>query len=69
MTTLAEKWESRAAEAVLAPKAPQHIQGRRDYMGGAMDAVLLVIEGRDPKALLAECLQFGRAIGTAAERA
>jgi hypothetical protein len=38
-------------------------------MRGALDALLLQKAGATQAQLLAECVQFGKAVGTAAERA
>ena len=66
--TLADKWAAQlSASAPIPPE--QRIQAKRTYMAGAMDALLLLDKGGDHRALLAECIGFGRAIGTAAEAA
>jgi len=56
--TLTDAW----CDEIVAP--PEH---RRVYMAGALAALLLVRSGVPLEQLLAECVQFGRAIGTAAE--
>lgn len=58
--TLADAW----ADETVAP--PEH---RRPYMAGALAALLLVKAGVPREQLLAECIQFGRVVGTPAERA
>mgnify|MGYP000275817260 FL=1 len=58
--TLADAW----ADEAVAP--PEH---RRPFMAGALAAILLLRSGVPRDQLLAECIQFGRAIGTPAERA
>ena len=45
------------------------VMRRRAYMAGALDALVLLNKGATAEQLLAECRQFGRAIGTAAEAA
>lgn len=42
---------------------------RRAYMAGALEALTRVKRGEKPTELLAQCAQFGRVIGTAAESA
>lgn len=42
---------------------------RRAYMAGALEALTRVQRGERPGDLLAQCAQYGRVIGTAAERA
>jgi hypothetical protein len=39
-TTLAETWTAAQADAPIDPRATPLIQGRRDYMRGALDALL-----------------------------
>ena len=68
-TTLAETWTAAQADAPIDPRATPLIQGRRDYMRGALDALLLQKAGATQAQLLAECVQFGKAVGTPAERA
>lgn len=68
-TTLAETWAQAAADAPIDPRATPAIQARRDYMRGALDCLLLLKAGVTREQLLAECVAFGRAVGTAAERA
>lgn len=68
-TTLAETWTQAQADAPIDPRATPAIQARRDYMRGALDCLLLLKGGASQAQLLAECVQFGRAVGTAAERA
>jgi hypothetical protein len=69
-TTLAEAWDQRAAEAALARPAPTPIaQSRRDFYAGAMVALQILGNGASPSALFAELAQYGRTIGSAAERA
>lgn len=58
--TLADAW----ADETHAP--PEH---RRVFMAGALATLTLLKAGVPRDQLLAECVQFGRAIGTAAERA
>ncbi len=68
-TTLSEGWALDQAEAPIDPRATPAIQGRRDYMAGALRCLLLQKAGATREQLLAECAQFGKAVGTAAERA
>ena len=69
-TTLAEAWEKREAESTLARPAPtQKAQSRRDFYAGAMAALLALRSGKEPAALFSEIAQYGRTIGSAAERA
>jgi hypothetical protein len=68
-TTLAETWTEAKADAPIDPRATPLIQGRRDYMRGAMDLILLHRSGVPLDTLFAECIAFGRAVGTPAERA
>lgn len=60
--TLADAWADQPAHA-------QTVERRRAYMAGALDALRLQQAGVSQASLLSECIQFGRAIGTAAERA
>ncbi len=68
-TTLADTWTAAQADAPIDPRATPLIQGRRDYMRGALDCLLLQKAGATREQLLSECTAFGRAIGTPAERA
>ena len=68
-TTLAETWTAAQADAPIDPRATPAIQARRDYMRGALDCLVLQSRGATREQLLAECVQFGKAVGTAAERA
>lgn len=68
-TTLAETWAEAAADAPIDPRVTPAIQGRRDYMRGALDCLLLQQRGVTRDQLMAECMGFARTIGTAAERA
>lgn len=63
--TLADHLDEYAAEKA-APGSVADAAVRRAFMAGALAA----LTSRAPREqLLSECLQFGRAIGTAAERA
>lgn len=68
MTTLATHLEEyapdQAAPGSLADKAV-----RRAYMAGAMATLLLLAKGATREQLLAECVGFGRTIGSKAEAA
>ena len=66
-TTLAETWAQAAADAPIDPRATPAVQGRRDYMAGALDAILLHESGVPLETLKGECVAFGRVVGTAAE--
>lgn len=68
-TTLAESWALAQADAPIDPRATPAVQARRDYMAGALDCLVLQSRGATREQLLAECVQFGKAVGTAAERA
>lgn len=68
-TTLAETWAEAKADAPIDPRATPAIQAKRDYMRGALDCLLLLKAGATQAQLLAECVQFGKAVGTPAERA
>lgn len=60
--TLADAWtEQRPRDQI--------IEHRRAFMAGALTALELLRAGVPREQLLAECVQFGRVIGTAAERA
>ena len=64
MTTLTEQADTYAENHRDYEAIELHL--RRAFMAGAITA----LTSKQPReALLAECLQFGRAIGTAAERA
>ncbi len=65
MTTLADTRADYAAQAA-APGSTADVAIRRAYMAGAL-AALTSTAPREQ--LLAECVQFGRAIGTPSERA
>lgn len=58
--TLADAW---------ADEPQQTPERRRAYMAGALAALTLLRSGVPREQLLAECVQFGRSIGTAAEQA
>lgn len=57
--TLADAWDDEQ-------RPPEH---RRAFMAGALVTLELLRAGVPREQLLAECVQFGRAIGTAAESA
>lgn len=62
--TLPEEAQSYAMDRALTPAQLTALQ--RAYMAGALSA----LTSKAPREqMLAECVQFGRAIGTAAERA
>ena len=64
MTTLADTLDQYAAEA--STSTPRAVAIRRAYMAGALAA----LTSKAPREqLLAEVIQFGRAIGTPAEKA
>jgi len=60
--TLADAWDERAAELKL--KGVAAVEAKRHFMAGALQAAR-----HEPTAVVRECLDFARAIGTAAERA
>ena len=64
MTTLTEQAATYAMDRATTPA--QYTALQRAFMAGAL-AALTSMAPRDQ--LLSECLQFGRAIGSAAERA
>lgn len=68
-TSLSEAWTLAQADAPIDPRATPAIQARRDYMAGALDCLVLQSRGATREQLLAECVQFGKAVGTPAERA
>ena len=68
-TTLAETWTAAQADAPIDPRATPAIQGKRDYMQGSLDTLVLLKNGAKPEQLMAEVLGFARTIGTPAERA
>ncbi len=68
MTTLADYLQDYAKDQA-APGSVADKAVRRAYMAGAMAALLLQGKGATREQLVAECVQFGRAIGTAAEAA
>ncbi len=69
-TTLAEAWDQRAAEAALSRPAPTpQAQSRRDFYAGAMATLQILGNGASQSALFSELVQYGRTIGSAAERA
>lgn len=63
-TTLAEVWEQYEVTGARITSAD-----RRQFMGGALAALQLMKSGATHAQLLAECVQYGRSIGSAAERA
>lgn len=68
-TTLAEALDD-YAPAVAAPSTPADLAVRRAFMAGSLAALALIQhQGRRPSELLAECIAYGRSIGTAAETA
>ncbi len=68
-TTLAETWTLAQADAPIDPRATPAVQARRDFMAGALAALVLLKNGTTRDQLMAECMGFARAIGTPAERA
>ncbi len=62
--TLTEEAQSYAMDRATTPAQLTALQ--RAYMAGALEALT---SKATREQLLAECIQFGRAIGTAAERA
>lgn len=69
-TDFAECWAAYMAEAEISARCTDpRVQRRRDFMAGAMAYHALRDGGRPAEALLAELIGFGRALGTAAERA
>ncbi|CAB4159812.1 hypothetical protein UFOVP726_40 [uncultured Caudovirales phage] len=67
--TLSEAWTHAQADAPIDPRATPAVQGKRDFMAGALNAILLHESGVPLQTIKAECVAFGRAIGTPAERA
>ncbi len=63
--TLTEEAQSYAMDRATTPAQLTALQ--RAYMAGALMA--LTSKHQNTAQMLAECIQFGRAIGTAAERA
>lgn len=63
--SLAEKLDAYAADKA-APGSIADVAIRRAFMAGALAALT---SDRTQKQLLDECVAFGRALGTAAERA
>jgi hypothetical protein len=59
--TLADAWEDQRPRDHI-------VEHRRAFMAGALTAVELLRAGATREQLLAECVSFGRAIGTPAER-
>jgi hypothetical protein len=51
------------------PQHAQTVERRRAFMAGALACIELQRAGVTREQLIAECVAFGRAIGTAAERA
>lgn len=68
-TTLAESWAEACADAPLDPRATPAVQGKRDFMAGALACLVLQSRGATRDQLMAEVVAFGRVVGTAAERA
>jgi predicted Zn-dependent peptidase len=69
-TTIAEAWDQRASEAALASPAPTpQAQSRRDFYAGALAALRILGNGTSSSVLFSELAQYGRTIGSAAERA
>ena len=60
--TLADAWEDQRPRDRV-------VEHRRAFMAGALTAVELIRAGVPREQLLSECIAFGRAIGSAAERA
>ncbi len=60
--TLADAWEDQRPR-------DQVIEHRRAFMAGALTACELIKAGVPREQLMAECVQFGRVIGTQVERA
>ena len=68
-TTLAECREAYAADVAHKLPADMRTLLNRAFMLGAMSAIQLQQTGIPRDAVLAECVQFGRAVGTPAESA
>jgi hypothetical protein len=67
---LTDAYAAYQADAPIASRTRDpEVQARRDFMAGAMAYHQLRRTGASPEALLAELIGFGRAVGTAAERA
>jgi hypothetical protein len=60
--TLADAWSDEHLHA-------QTIERRRSFMSGALAAMTLIQSGVPVDRLIAECVQYGRTIGTEVERA
>lgn len=65
--TLTEEAQSYAMDRATTPAQLTALQ--RAYMNGAQQVLLALKNGATQEQLSAECRQYGRAIGTAAERA
>lgn len=68
MTTLADALNEYAPDHA-APGSVADVAIRRAFMAGALETLSLLKAGATREQLLAECVQFGRAVGTAAEKA
>jgi hypothetical protein len=69
-TNLADAWSAYAEDrAIAAQHRDQAVQGRRDFMSGALAVLELQRAGATREAIVAEIVAFGRAVGTAAESA
>lgn len=67
-TTLAESWQAYADDNLpISASQAETVSARRAFMAGALAALTTGTATREQ--LLAECVQFGKAVGTAAERA
>jgi hypothetical protein len=68
---LAEAWSAYHHDSAIGVShvIPLAVQRRRDFMAGALALQTLLRAGGKPEALLSELVSFGRACGTAAERA
>lgn len=66
-TTLAELREAYAVEVMQGLPFDVRVRLQRAFMVGAMSALQLQQSGIPREVVLAECVQFGRTVGTSAE--
>lgn len=68
--TLADAWDAYAAD-VLPIDAPEAevTRARRAFYAAALDVSRMVAAGVRPEQITRECIGFGRALGSMAERA
>ena len=68
MTPITDSLAEYLADQRAATEA-HRLTASRAYMAGALETAARVQRGEKPGELLAQCVQYGRTVGTAVERA